>query len=285
MVALEQYRRMAAALAKAGIEDADYEADLMFRHITGRSRLTFSPEEPLAPKMQAALQQLCDDRCTRHPLQYLLGEWGFYNVVLKVGEGVLIPRADTETVVEKALELIAPCKAPRVLDLCAGSGAIGIAIKHERKDAQVTCVELSPKALYYLRQNAAPEEVDVVEADVLGYENQLLDAHYDLIISNPPYVTDAEYAALAPELAYEPKMALVAAQEGLRFYEYITKAYAPKLAEGGWLCFEIGALQRTDVCGFFEKNGYTEIQSIQDYAALDRCVFGRKRNVSAKMKL
>lgn len=284
MVALEQYRKIAQALAKAGIEEAEYEADLMFRHVTGRSRLTFGPQEQLKPQDEEALQCLCAARCTRRPLQYLLGEWGFYNVTLKVGDGVLIPRADTEVVVEQALELIADCNAPRVLDLCAGSGAIGVAIKHERPDAEVTCVELSPQALCYLRENAAQENVAVVQADVLGYEAQLKEESYDLILSNPPYVTDEEYAALAPELAFEPKMALVAEREGLRFYEYITRAYAPKLAKGGWLCFEIGAAQREAVSGFFEKNGYTDIQSRKDYAGLDRCVFGRKREMDTKVE-
>lgn len=278
MVALELYRQITAALAAAEIEDAGYEADLMFRHVTGRSRLTFPQDELLASDAADALRQLCAARCTRRPLQYLFGEWGFYNIVLKVGDGVLIPRADTEVVVEKALELIAPCKAPRVLDLCAGSGAIGLAIKHERPDADVTCVELSPEALYYLRENAAKEGAAVVQADVLGYEQQLPDDYYDIILSNPPYVTDEEYAKLKPELAYEPKMALVATQQGLRFYDYITKAYANKLAKGGWLCFEIGATQCAAVRDFFEKSGYTEMESLKDYGGFDRCVFGKKRN-------
>ena len=158
------------------------------------------------------LAELCRRRASRYPLQYLLGSWPFYGLELAVGEGVLIPRQDTETVVEAALTLLKNTPAPRVLDLCAGTGAIGLALGANLPGAKVTLVELSPDALGYCRKNARGK-AQVIEADVLGFEASQPGGGYDCIVSNPPYVTQQEYEALAPELAFEPKQALVAPHE------------------------------------------------------------------------
>ncbi|MEG0804158.1 MAG: peptide chain release factor N(5)-glutamine methyltransferase, partial [Pygmaiobacter sp.] len=229
--------------------------------------------DTVSSEQSTRLRQLVAMRSAHVPLQYLLGEWGFYNVVLQVGEGVLIPRQDTEIVVETALGLIQNKCAPRVVDLCAGSGAIGVALRHERRDAAVLCVELSDKAMPYLVRNAKTEGVQVQCADVFGFEATLVDDALDLIVANPPYVSAAEYASLAPELYKEPKMALVAAQDGLLFYDYIARNYKTKLAPGGALCFEIGASQRHAVCEFLSQNGFIGIDSVQDLGGNDRCVW------------
>ena len=274
MVAGQFYRQLRAQLREAGIEDDAFEADLMLRHVTGKGHLQYGADEQLAEPQMQQLAELCRRRAARYPLQYLLGSWPFYGLQLAVGEGVLIPRQDTETVVEAALALLKDTPAPRVLDLCAGTGAIGLALAANLRGAKVTLVELSPEALRYCRKNANGR-AQVMAADVLGFEASQPAGGYDCIVSNPPYVTQQEYEALAPERAFEPKQALVAPHEGLLFYEYITAHYRPLLAAGGWLVFEIGASQRAAVQALLHQNGYTAVGAAADLAGLDRCVWGQ----------
>lgn len=273
MVAGQFYRQLRTQLREAGIEDDAFEAELLLRHVTGKGHLQYGAQEQLTVGQAQQLTELCRRRAARYPLQYLLGSWPFYGLQLAVGEGVLIPRQDTETVVEAALALLKNTPAPRVLDLCAGTGAIGLALAANLPGASATLVELSPAALVYCRKNAQGK-AQVIEADVLGFEQTQPAGVYDCIIANPPYVTQQEYEALAPELAFEPKQALVAPHEGLLFYEYITAHYRPLLAAGGWLVFEIGAHQREAVQALLCQNGYEQVGATADLAGLDRCVWG-----------
>lgn len=282
----EAHRALRARLRAAGIEDDAFEADALLRIVTGRGHLEQDPETPLTAAQSARLEALCARRCTHYPLQYLAGKWPFYGLELAVGEGVLIPRADTECVVEQALALLAPLRAPRVLDLCAGSGAIGLAIASQRPDAQVTLVERSPAALAYCRANAAPfAGVRVAAADIFGFEAALAPDALDCITANPPYVTEDEYAALAPELAFEPREALVAAEDGLALYAYIAAHYLPALRPGGALVFEIGAAQRQAVTALLARAGYARIGARRDLGENDRCVFAKKPEKPAKTPL
>lgn len=276
MVVRKLLRQLTEQLAQAGVEDAAYDAGELFRIATGRSPYSFAPDETLTEADAARLAALAERRAARYPLQYLAGSWGFYNIELAVGEGVLIPRADTETVVEQALSLLAGRKKPAVVDLCAGSGAIGCAIARNRPDAAVTCVELSPEAFGWLAKNCAVYGPAPVQADVFGWEGTLPDAALSLLTANPPYVTDQEYGTLAPELAFEPKMALVAKEEGLAFYRAIAARYFAKLSPGGAVCFEIGFAQRAAVEQILRENGYTEIGCVRDLAGADRCVYGKR---------
>ena len=173
------------------------------------------------------------------------------------------------------LKLLKEVPAPRVLDLCAGSGAIGLAVKQMRPDARVTLVERSQAALRYCRENAG-QRARVLEADVFGCERALQAEHFDCIVANPPYVTEAEYARLEPELLFEPREALVARDEGLAFYAYIAPCYRDRLVPGGALVFEIGATQRAAVQAILARSGYEKIDGERDLGGNDRCVWGRR---------
>ena len=275
MVVQQAYLALRAALRDAGIEDAAWEADALLRLATGRGHLEQDPQRPLEGPEQARLDALARRRCARYPLQYLAGKWPFYGIELAVGEGVLIPRPDTETVVEQALAMLQNTPSPRVLDLCAGSGAIGLALKQARPDAEVVLAERSDAALRYCRENAQGRAA-VVQADLFGYEKTLPPARFDCIVCNPPYVTEAEYAALGPELAFEPREALVAAEEGLVFYRYLARAYRRPLAPGGALVLEIGSSQREAVERLLAGCGWAGIGTAKDLGGNDRCVFARR---------
>lgn len=276
MVTAKLFENVCTLLKDAGIEDREWDADQLFFIVLGRHYRSLDPNASMPEHSCQKIWQLAEKRAAHTPLQYLAGEWDFYNVTLAVGEGVLIPRADTELIVETALALLQGKEKATVYDLCAGTGAIGCAIAHNLPCAQVTAVELSDKALPYLQKNAARYKVSVCEGDVLHFGQKAARESLDLIVSNPPYVTKEEYKSLAPELFFEPKMALVAEENGLCFYKAIAKDWKNALAPGGWLCFEIGCSQGEAVSGILKENGYTEITVVQDFAGLDRCVTGKK---------
>ena len=276
MVAVELVKSITEKLLKAGIEDGAAEARMIFRHITGKNTVDFHDtriDEDTAIKIET----IADKRAEKYPLQYIFGEWGFYTLDLKVGEGVLIPRPETEIIVEKSIELIKNTKTAQVLDLCAGSGAIGLSIFDALPDTNVTCVELSKKAFAYLEMNAK-NRVKTVSADVFGYEKTIKENSIDLIVSNPPYVTKDEYKSLEKELYFEPEMALVADDNGLCFYNYISDNYKKLLKCGGNICFEIGANQAKDVTDILTSYGYINCQVIKDYSGHDRCVWAQNNN-------
>ena len=215
----------------------------------------------------------------------MLGEWDFLDFTVEVGPGVLIPRADTECVAQTAVAALKHAAArpgredePAGLDLCAGTGVLAIALARGVPAARVTAVEKSGEAFSFLQRNCAAlaPRVAAVQADVFGYENTLAPHSVDVIVSNPPYVTAQEYEALAPELRFEPREALVAPQQGLCFYRHIAPAYFPALKSGGALVFEIGAGQAQQVAALCRAAGYTGISVRRDAAGLPRCVYAEK---------
>ena len=221
MTPRDAVRQLEARLTAAGCPDADYDAAELFRLVTGRDvRLA---DAPLTEAQAAQLESLCLRREAREPLQYLCGRWSFLDFELIVGPGVLCPRADTEVVAEAAAQTLAGVKAPRVLDLCAGTGCLGLGVKRFCPDAQATCVEKSPEAFRYLEQNArtalpgAAPAVQAVQGDLFTYWQSLPEGQLDLIVSNPPYLTAEEMQHLQPEVAQEPAMALEAGDDGLVF--------------------------------------------------------------------
>lgn len=300
-VALVQQR-----LAAAGCPDADFDARELFRLATGRDpRLS---ERILTEEQAARLETLCQRRESREPLQYLCGRWPFLDFELAVGPGVLCPRADTEVVAEAAAQTLAGCAAPKVLDLCAGTGCLGLGIKRLCPTASVTCVEKSPEALHYLVCNvrtalrslpqgstedvleedeptlgsgllgiaALPPAAQAVEGDLFDYWRGLPEGGLDLIVSNPPYLTASEMEDLQPEVAKEPAMALAAGEDGLDFYRALARHYQTPLRPGGTLALEIGWQQREAVCALLQAEGWTQIRCIQDLGGNDRCVLAQR---------
>lgn len=183
-------------LEAAGIPDAAFEAAQLYMLATGRDA-RLSGGAPLTAFEQKKLDALCEKRCARFPLQYLCGEWDFLDLTLKVGPGVLIPRADTETVAEAAIEAAREAgPGAAVADLCSGTGAIALGVATHVPGARVTAVELSPDALAYLRANnaACGCPLCVVQADVLRWQEECAPGSFDVIVSNPPYIAPEEMA-------------------------------------------------------------------------------------------
>ena len=267
-------KEVEARLTAAGCPDADFDARELFRLATGRDvRLS---DRPLDAAEAAKLEELTVRRAAREPLQYLCGSWPFLDFELAVGPGVLCPRADTEVVAETAAEMLAGVEAPRVLDLCAGTGCLGLGVKRFCPAAQVTCVEKSPQALRYLQANVHGTGVQAKAADVLQYWQELMPKSVQLIISNPPYLTGAEMQALMPETAHEPAMALDGGTDGLDFYRAIAAHYRDIVCPGGWLVFEIGCAQRADVMEICRQNGWQQVQARKDYGGNDRVVYAQR---------
>ena len=272
----EAVRAVEARLSAAGCPDADYDARELFRVAAGRdARLS---DRVLTTEEAEKLEALCTRREQREPLQYLCGIWSFLDFDLAVGPGVLCPRADSEVVCETAIELLQQMAKPepRVLDLCAGTGCLGIGIRHFVPSAGVTCVEKSPQALQYLQANVHGTGVQAKAADVLQYWRELMPQSVQLIISNPPYLTGAEMQALMPETAHEPAMALDGGTDGLDFYRAIAAHYRDIVCPGGWLVFEIGCAQRADVMEICRQNGWQQVQARKDYGGNDRVVYAQR---------
>ena len=303
-----------ARLTAAGCPDADYDARELFRLAAGRdARLS---DRPLSDEEAARLEALCARREQREPLQYLCGTWSFLDFDLAVGPGVLCPRADTEVVAEAAAGTLAGLAAPKVLDLCAGTGCLGLGVKRFCPAAQVTCVEKSPEAFVYLEKNCRcalkgqgrqtenlleptafeePEApafdwgpalnalrakpayaVQPVQGDLFTYWQTLPEGQLDLIVSNPPYLTAAEMQQLQPEVAREPAMALEAGEDGLVFYRALAQHYRQALHPGGALVLEIGWQQREAVTALLAENGWAEIECRKDFGGNDRCILARR---------
>ena len=274
----EALREVEARLTAAGCPDADFDAGELFRLVTGQdARLA---DRPLTAEQAAKLEALTARRATREPLQYLCGSWPFLDFELAVGPGVLCPRADTEVVAEAAAQMLAGVQAPKVLDLCAGTGCLGLGVKRFCPEADVTCVEKSPEAFRYLKKNAVSAlkqgTARAVEGDLFNYWQGLPEGELDLIVSNPPYLTAAEMQQLQPEVAQEPAMALEAGEDGLVFYRALAEHYQNALRPGGALALEIGWQQREAVTALLAANGWVDIACRKDYGGNDRCILARR---------
>lgn len=280
----EAVRKVEARLAAAGCPDADYDARELFRAASGRdARLS---DRALTTEEAEKLENLCTRREQREPLQYLCGIWSFLDFDLAVGPGVLCPRADTEVVAEAAANTLTGIAAPRVLDLCAGTGCLGLGVKRFCPAAQVTCVEKSPEAFVYLEKNCrcalkgqggqTEDLLEPVQGDLFTYWKSAPEGELDLIVSNPPYLTAEEMRHLQPEVAQEPAMALEAGEDGLVFYRALAQHYQKLLRPGGALVLEIGWQQREAVTALLAANGWADIACRKDFGGNDRCMIARR---------
>lgn len=279
MTVFEAYNSTKKKLQAAGIEDFVFEAKQIIKHITGLSaaQILANYNNKLSQYQEDNLTVIIRQREIRYPLQYIFGEWDFYGRSFKVGPGVLCPRADTETLVEHCLEYIKKTALPRVLDLCAGSGCIGITIAKENEAAEVTLLEKFPEALRYAEQNIKLNQaagVRLIEGDVL--EGSANDQAYDLIVSNPPYIPPKDMETVSPETKFEPETALIGGDDGLDFYRAIIENYKQSLTEGGMLAFEVGINQYSEVSRLLEQNGFKDISVVKDMGGVERVVSGIK---------
>lgn len=221
--------------------------------------------------------EMLSRRLSGEPLQYIVGEWDFCGLRLKVEPGVLIPRQDTETLADTALDLIRDIKSPRVIDLCSGTGCVAIAIKSKRSDAEVYAVEKYEAAYEILKDNIKRYPgVNAVSADVLDDAAAAKFHDMDLITANPPYLTSDDMKNLQKEVTYEPKEALYGGDDGLRFYREIPGIWHDVLKDGGHIAFEIGLGQEYEVGKILGDKGYKDIKYINDLTGRARVVTARK---------
>ena len=268
---------VAGMLQASGCPDPDFDAVELTRLVTGQDpRLS---ETPLTEEQAARLARLAALRFERRPLQYIEGKWGFLDFEVQVGEGVLIPRQDSEAICLKAIDLLKGQAAPAVLALCAGSGCLGLAVKSRCPAARVTAVEKSAEALPWLQKNAAEAlpgfdaahpALNVQQGDVFQWNKGQAEGQFDLILANPPYLTAEEMRTLQPEVEFEPAMALDGGEDGLDFYRHIAEAYRPLTKPGGWLVMEFGWQQWEPVKALLEAAGWQDVQRILDAEGRDR---------------
>lgn len=269
-------------LSDCGIESPEFEARLIFEELFGRDFrkdiLMGRLERGLSESESARLEDIISRRTAGEPLQYIIGEWEFYGLRFKVGKGVLIPRQDTETLVDRALSLLKNAKQPKILDLCAGTGCIPISLSYHLSEAEIYAAELYDEAYGYLEANIAshgskvkPYRLDVLDADSAKRFSDL-----DMITCNPPYLTGEDMRCLQKEVLHEPESALYGEDDGLKYYRIIPKIWHDSLREGGHILFEIGCTQAKSVCEILEDCGYRDISVIKDLAGRDRVVQARK---------
>ena len=256
-------QRLTAILEAAGIENAALEAQWI------------AEDHPDTADAEAVAHR----RAQHEPLQYLLNYWEFYGLPFQVGEGVLSPRQDTETLVDAVLSRISGRMGLCAADLCTGSGCIALALKSQRNDLQITGIELSDDALRYAQENAARLGLDVrmQKGDVLDAQTAAQFHDLDLIVCNPPYLTAEDMQHLQPEVAHEPAAALFGGEDGLNYYRQITALWKDALRSGGMLCYEAGMGQAEDVAAIMRGHGFAEIGIIPDPAGIGRVILGYKK--------
>ena len=274
MSPLEAVREVERELDGAGVPTPRVDAELLVAHVRGiaRSRL-YAGDAPLDEEEAAALRALVERRRAREPLAYVLGEWGFRRLTLAVDERVLVPRPETEIVVERCLARLARLAAPRILDVGAGSGAIALALADEHAGVRVTAVDASAEALEVAAVNArrsgVADRVELVHGDVF----EGVAGPYDLVVSNPPYVQASELDDLEPEVReHEPRAALV----GAGLTEAIAAGARGLLASGGWLVLECGDGRAEALARTLDTLGYDDVGTTPDLNGIDRVVEGRR---------
>ena len=273
---------LAARRALLETEDAQSAAQLarqLLCHVSGKSQeyILANRELYASEEMELELDAAVRRVIAGEPLAYILGEWEFYGLPLYINKSVLIPRDDTCAVAALAIKhALFLKKDPRILDLCTGSGCIGLAVASRVKDARVTLADISKDALAVAKKNIVLNHlsgrVACVQADALKKPMPFL-GKYDLIVSNPPYIPQCEMAELPVSVKdHEPHLALAAGEDGLDFYRAIAKNYTAALNPGGCLCFEFGEGQGDDVCRILENNGFTILERTRDYNDRERAV-------------
>jgi len=251
-------------------------------HVTGKSQEAVIAQRDMYAneEMCCAMSQAVERVMAGEPLAYVLGQWDFYGMTLHVDKNVLIPRDDTCAVTALAIrQALFLDSSPRILDLCTGSGCIGLAIAGRVKDAKITLADISREALAVAKKNITAQKltgrVSCIQANALEDPVPFL-GKFDMIVSNPPYITTREMEELPHSVkAFEPHLALHGGDDGLLFYRSIAEKFRKALKPGGYLCLEFGMGQGDAVCAILENNGYTILERSRDYNDRERAVIAR----------
>ncbi len=268
--------KMREQLSAAGIENAPFEARVLLSAVVGVPRI--ENDRLLSPAQETDALARTKQRCSGYPLQYLCGTWEFYGMEFSVGEGVLIPRQDTETLVDVVLEERRGFPRTHLLDLCSGTGCVAAAISAHLSHVTGGCVEVSAEAFSYLKENLtrhAPQ-LALFPSDVFHPDAALLAKKYDVITCNPPYLSAEDMTTLQREVSFEPNMALFGGEDGLDFYRALIPLWAKQLALGGMIAFEVGAGQAFAVREIFRTAGLTQLKITRDAVGIERVVSGKK---------
>ena len=264
----------------SGIEAATLEARELVCYASGKTREELTRDARLyVPRLvEEKTRELVARHLAGEPVAYLIGEWEFYGMPLDISESVLIPRTDTEVLAAQAIEYVKTLDKPRVLDLCAGSGCVGLAIASQVKTCHVVLGEIDEGALRICRQNVRrnglttrvmPYQVDALQKPSVNL------GEFDCIVCNPPYIPDGDMEGLDPSVRdYEPHLALRGGEDGLDFYRAVCDKWRDALRTGGRLCFEVGIGQADDVLRLMRSVGFGDIQVIPDTNEIPRVVFG-----------
>lgn len=275
--ALSVYKRTKETLDKAGIESSQFEAKELIRYFLNISEAEIysDVQKKFEQRDIEQLEYALEKRAGGYPLQYIIGEWEFYGYRFKVGEGLLIPRADTETLIEAVNSL--RLKSPVITDLCSGSGCIAVTLEKEISGSEVYAIEYSDKAFSYLKKNIEinNSKVHAVLGDIFDEKVILEMPLSDIIVSNPPYLTEKDMENLQKEVQFEPEMALRGGSDGLEFYKKIVPLWKKKLKNNGYIVFEIGINQEKAVSGIFKENGFSDIKYIKDLSGIIRVVLAK----------
>lgn len=267
------------AFEKAGVPDPRIDAELILCHLTGLDRMSMLMQgaTTLTNEQEQRFSSLLLSRTRREPLQYLLGTQYFYGLPFQVDSRVLIPRQETETLCEWGVSHLRRLTNPRALDLCTGSGAIAVTLKHECPHANVTAADLSTDALEVAAANARLNQADVrfVQGDL--WEPVQAET-YDLILSNPPYIPTLDCDTLQHEVMQEPRMALDGGADGLDFYRRIAEGAPAHLSPAGLIAVEVGIGEAQDVAVLFENAELCDVQIINDLYGVERIVSARRRS-------
>ncbi|WP_297598124.1 peptide chain release factor N(5)-glutamine methyltransferase [uncultured Cetobacterium sp.] len=268
-------------LKKNEVLDSKLDTEYIFAHVLNvkRAILSMNLRREITEKEKEIIRNLLHKRAKeKKPLQYILGEWEFYGLPFKVDERVLIPRADTEILVEQCKFILKDLETPKILDIGTGSGAISVTLAKEFPKSSVLGADISSEALEVAvenrRMNSVEKNLKFIKSDVFS---NIKDVDFDMIISNPPYIPQEEYEGLMPEVKlHEPKGALTDKGDGYYFYDKISKEAPKHLKDGGYLAFEVGYNQSQEVSKMMAKSGFNIVAIVKDYGGIERVVIGRK---------
>jgi len=263
-------------LAAAGIDTARLDAEVLLAHACDVSRAALIAGLSIDGDAAGKFRAMISRRASREPLAYIIGRKEFFSLDFEVTPAVLIPRPETETLVEAALKFLATRREPRVLDIGTGSGAIAIAVAMNAPKARIIATDISKEALEVARLNAirhgCDSRIQFIAADLFPDT----DPRFDLIVSNPPYIADADLDALQPEIRrHEPRHALAAGIDGLDFYRRIAAESRSHLNSDGAVMVEIGAGQAIAVEALFRRAGFSNIDAVRDLARIERVIRAR----------
>lgn len=277
---IELYKDCVNMLNEHGIDNAEFDAMCIFQDVFCERNPLFKPNEEVDSSHIYKVYNDVGSRCKGDPLQYVLGEWDFWKYTFRVGEGVLIPRPDTETLIENVLDICGKnnLSSPKILDLCSGSGCIAITLDKEIPRSVVYAVEKYGEAFEYLKENIRLNNSDVtaIKADALLSEAADNFRDFDIIVSNPPYLTAEEMQDLQKEVQAEPGSALFGGNDGLDFYRSITEIWKNSLKTGGCLCYEFGMGQENAVGEILKLNGFNILKFSRDGGGIIRTVTAEK---------